>query len=80
MKLNKLFDALNEKLHKHKWEIVKEQMGRVNFTGIAGGVKENVRVKAVIEKCTEHGCNKTRTYVVDGSGSKYPMDPKEIWG
>lgn len=55
-------------------------MGRVNFTGIAGGVKESVRVKAVMEKCTDPGCNKTRTYVVDGSGSKYPMDPKEVWG
>jgi hypothetical protein len=77
MKLDKL---LNEKLHKHQFEVAKEKIGRVNFTGIAGGVKENVRVKAVLEKCTIPGCNKTKSYVVDGSGSKYPMDARQIWG
>ena len=75
-----LTNVLNEKLHKHKWEQVADKMGRVNFTGITGNVIPNVRVKAVLEKCTSPGCTKMRAYVVDGEGRKYPMDVKEVWG
>jgi hypothetical protein len=63
------------KRHKHDWEEVETSVGHSNFQGIAGG-NQKVRVKAVIEKCKE--CGKERAYLLDGNGTKHPVDPEMV--
>ncbi len=70
----KFANILNKK-HKHNWKEVYNSIGRSNFQGIAGDVK-NVRVKAVIEKCSE--CGEERAYLVDGTGTEYSISPDKI--
>jgi hypothetical protein len=70
------FEELFEKLHKHKWEEKETSIGHSNFQGIAGGNKK-VKVKAVIEKCK---CGKERAYLLDGNGTKHPVDPEMVRG